>query len=74
MKIRNIFNAEDFCIFIECYCHNVKHRPILIDRYCDGLTFAELSDKYQYSERSIKKIVYKYDKLILKFNATLERD
>lgn len=73
MKINFVFSSEDFCIFIERYCHKAAHRPILIDRYCDGLTFAELADKYNYPERHIKTIVYKHDDLIIKFVKTLEQ-
>jgi hypothetical protein len=72
MKIDKIFDAEDFCIFVERYCHKYEHRGILIDRYCDGLTFAQLADKYNYPERSIKNIVYKYDKIIIKFTESLK--
>lgn len=73
MKIPYLFNCNDFKKFVEEYCHNAKHRPILIDRYCDGLTFGELSEKFVYPERTIKKIVYKYDPLIIKFIKTLEQ-
>ena len=75
MKINAVFNSDDFCVFVEKYCHKMAHRPILIDRYCNGLTFSELSDKYNYPERNIKSIVYKHDDLIIKFVKTLkERD
>lgn len=73
MKINSVFNSEDFCIFVEQYCHKAAHRAILIDRYCDGLTFAELADKYNYPERSIKYVIYKYDNLIIKFSKELEQ-
>ena len=73
MKINSVFNSEDFCVFVERYCHKAAHRSILIDRYCDGLTFAELAYKYNYPERSIKSIVYKYDGIIVKFIKTLEQ-
>lgn len=74
VKIKNPFSKTDFREFVEEYCHNAKHRPILIDRYCDGMTFAELGDRYNYPERSIKKIVYRYDNIIIKFAETLERE
>lgn len=72
MKINKIFDAEDFCIFVERYCHKCDHRSILIDRYCDGLTFAQLADKYSYPERSIKSIVYRHDNIIMKFVESIE--
>lgn len=73
MKINSVFNSEDFCVFVERYCHKAAHRPILIDRYCEGLTFAELAYKYNYPERHIKTIIYKHDDLIIKFTKTLEQ-
>ena len=73
MKIQAVFDTKNFCDFVERYCHKAAHRSILIDRYCDGLTFAELSGKYNYPERSIKSIVYKYDKIIIEFVKTLEQ-
>ena len=73
MKINSVFNSEDFCAFVGRYCHKAAHRSILIGRYCDGLTFAELADKYNYPERSIKSIVYKHDDIIIKFVETLKK-
>lgn len=73
MKIQAIFDTKNFCDFVERYCHNAKHRPIIIDRYCEGLTYAELADKYTYPERSIKYIIYKYDNLIIKFSKELQQ-
>lgn len=73
MKINTVYSNHDFFEFVNQYCHNKKHREILIDRYCDGLTFAELADKYNYPERSIKSIVYKHDDIIIKFVETLKK-
>ena len=73
MKINVVYSNHDFCEFVKQYCHHKKHREILIDRYCEGLTFAELSGKYSYPERSIKSIVDKYDGIIIKFIKTLEQ-
>lgn len=73
MKINVVYSNHDFCAFVNQYCHNKKHREILIDRYCEGLTFAELADKYNYPERHIKTIIYKHDDLIIKFVKSLEQ-
>lgn len=48
------------------YVHLARDRDILIDRFVDGLTFAELSDKYFLSERHIKRIVKKFDPVLIK--------
>ena len=73
MKINVVYSNHDFCEFVNQYCHNKKHREILIDRYCEGLTFAEIADKCNYPERHIKTIIYKHDDLIIKFVKTLEQ-
>lgn len=72
MKIDKVFNAEDFCIFVDRYCHKAGHRPILVDRYCEGMTYEKLAEKYNYPERYIKYIVYKYNNIILKFYESLK--
>lgn len=67
MQINQNFSADAFIAYINDRCHKQKHREILKDRYCEELTFSELADKYHYSERHVKTIVYRYDDLILKF-------
>ena len=44
---------------IDEYVHNANYRDILKDRLINALTFAELEQKYQYSERHLKRIVYR---------------
>ena len=50
---------------IEEHIHSARDRDILIDRFVNGLTFCELENVYHLSERQIKKIVYKADKLFI---------
>lgn len=73
MKINAVYSNDDFCEFVKQYCHNKKHRDILIDRYCEGMTFSELAEKYNYPERSIKSLVYKHDGIIIEFVKTLKQ-
>lgn len=49
------------------YIHSARDREILIDRFVNGLTFAELEDKYYLSERQLKRIVKKADTVLLKY-------
>lgn len=42
------------------------YRDILKDRLLNGLTFSELADKYGYSERHLKTIVYKSEETLFK--------
>ena len=61
MKFTEFNNVKNSTIInlIDEYIHNEEHRRILSSRFVDGLTFSELAYKYNYSERYIKKIVYK---------------
>jgi hypothetical protein len=42
---------------INQWVFNEKHRSIIHDRYIDGLTYTELSKKYEMSVRQVKNIV-----------------
>ena len=44
--------------------HSERDRSILHRRYIDGLTFDELSAEFNISDRHIKTIVHKYDKVL----------
>lgn len=41
-----------------------RNRTILIDKVVDGLTYSEIAEKYDLSERHVKKIVHDCDELI----------
>lgn len=48
------------------YVHNKKHRDILLSKYIDGLTYEQLGEMYDLSDRQVKNIVYKYQEILLK--------
>ena len=50
------------------YIHSERDRLILFDRFVNGLTFSELSDKFYLSERQIKRIVKKADNILIKLH------
>lgn len=50
---------------INQYIHSARDRAILIDRFVNGLTFCELSEKHFLSERQIKRIVKKADAILV---------
>lgn len=60
------YSNSDFIKLVSEYVHSERDRNILIDRFVDGLTFAELSEKYFMSERQMKRIVKKADALLIK--------
>lgn len=49
------------------YVHSSRDREILIDRFVNGLTFSELSEKYFLSERHVKRIVKNFDPVLIKY-------
>lgn len=51
---------------IDEYIHSERDRAILKDRFINGLTFARLEEKYDLSERQIKRIVKKADAILLR--------
>ena len=64
MKYDDIPNSTIIKLIDE-YIHSQRDREILKDRFINGLTFSELSGKYYLSERQIKRIVAKADKIFL---------
>ena len=59
------YSNSEFIRLADEYIHSVRDRVIIIDRFTNGLTFAELSDRYYMSERQIKRIVKKADAILL---------
>lgn len=51
------------------HIHSERDRNILIDRFVNGLMIAELSGKYNMSERQIARIVRKADVFFFKLMA-----
>ena len=67
-KMTEYTNSE-MCRVIDEHIHSARDRDILKDRFINGLTFEQLSERHDYSVRQIKNIVYKSaDKLFSKLN------
>ena len=64
-KMKEYTNSQ-IAALIDEYIHSQRDRAILKDRFINGLTFGELSAKHYLSERQIKRIVAKADKILLK--------
>ena len=60
------YKNSDVSALIDEYIHSERDRQIIKDRLIDGLTFTELSQKHYLSERQIKRIVKKADKILIK--------
>lgn len=62
------YTNSEIINFINEYIHSERDRLILIDRFVNGLTFSELSDKFYLSERQIKRIVKKADIILIRLS------
>ena len=52
------------CI-IDDLCMKPKYREILKPRYLDWLTFEEIAERVDMSDRQVKRIVYKFGDTVL---------
>ena len=59
------YTNSEITQLINEYVHSERDRLILFERFVNGLTFSELSDKFYLSERQIKRIVKKADTLLM---------
>lgn len=59
------YSNSEFIDWANEYIHSERDREILIERFVNGLTFSELSDKFYLSERQVKRIVKKADSFLL---------
>ena len=48
------------------HIHSSRDRAILYERLVNGITFEALADKFQMSDRQIKTIVYKCEKVLFR--------
>lgn len=52
---------------IDEYIHSERDRNILTRRLIDGICFEPLAEEFEMSERQIKTIVYKCEKMLFKY-------
>ncbi len=52
------------------YVHNKKHREMLLLKYIDGLTYEQIGEMYELTDRQVKNIVYKYQDLFSRHLST----
>lgn len=60
-----IYTNSKMSEFINEYVHSERDRNILTDRFINGMTFSELEDKYDLTDRQIKRIVKKADSFFI---------
>lgn len=52
---------------IDEHIHNERDRKILKRRFIDGIIFDNLAEEFDLSVRQVKNIVYKSEKLFIKY-------
>ena len=52
---------------IDEYIHNERDRKILKRRFIDGICYDPLAEEFDLSVRQVKNIVYKSEKLLIKY-------
>ena len=52
---------------IDEYIHNERDRKILKCRFIDGICYDPLAEEFDLSVRQVKNIVYKSEKLLIKY-------
>lgn len=60
-----IYSNSDMRQAIEEYCHVAKHRELLRLRYCDGLTYEEISEAVNYSPQHVKHVCRSYKETLM---------
>ena len=52
---------------IDEHIHSERDRKILKRRFIDGIIFDQLSEEFDLSVRQVKNVVYKSEKLLIKY-------
>lgn len=60
----NEYTNSQISLAIDDFIHDAKHRDILKDRLINGMIYEDLAEKYNYSTRQIKRIVYREQKIL----------
>lgn len=62
-----IYTNSQISHVIDEYIHNECDRKILKRRFVDGIVFDKLAEEFDLSVRQVKNIVYKSEKIFLKY-------
>lgn len=60
------YTNSDIAHIIDEYIHSERDRAILKRRYIDGIYFEPLAEEFRLSVSQVKRIIYKYEKIIFK--------
>lgn len=63
--IMPIYSNTDMCRAISEYVHHPKYREVLRLRFCDGLTYEEISEAVNFSPQHVKHICKTYKPILI---------
>lgn len=52
---------------IDEHIHNALHRQMLKDRLIDGMTYEQIAEKHDITDRQTKNIIYKSMDMLIKY-------
>ena len=55
---------------VDEHIHSQRDRDVLKSRYIDGLTYEQLGEKYDLTDRQVKNSVYKHQDTLLRYLST----
>lgn len=61
----NYTNSQMRALILD-HIHSYRDRQILERRLIDGITFEKLAEEFELSERQVKNIVYKAERVLFK--------
>ena len=73
IDLANVTNSE-IAFLIDEYVHNEVYRDMLKDRFINGMCFEPLAEKYNFSVRHTKHIIYKEGDKVFRHLKSLKGD
>lgn len=61
------YTNSQIAAIIDEYIHSERDRKILKRRFIDGICYDPLAEEFDLSVRQVKNIVYKSEKLLIKY-------
>ena len=60
------YTNSEIALIIDEHIHSDRDRQILKSRLIDGMTYEKIAEKYDLSDRQVKRIIYKRQSIVFK--------
>ena len=60
------YTNSEIALIIDEHIHSDRDRQILKLRLIDGMTYEKIAEKYDLSDRQVKRIIYKRQSIVFK--------